>query len=72
MEKRIALCNGKQIFDLTIRPGTTGRDVLRTAGLPQDFQLSVGNGLLIQSEENVYAAVEDGDKLHASSRADVG
>jgi hypothetical protein len=72
--KRIAVIvvGSGQIHDLTINPGTTAREVLREIGL-EDCNLSRQNeahpfGL----DENVYAAVQDGEKLNAGTKVDVG
>jgi len=72
--KRIAVIvvGSGQIHDLTINPGTTAREILREIGL-EDYNLSKQNeshpfGL----DENVYVEVQDGEKLNAATKVDVG
>ncbi len=72
--KRIAVIvvSSGQIHDLTINPGTTAREILREIGL-EDYNLSRQNephpfGL----DENVYTVVQDGEKLNAATKVDVG
>ena len=67
----IVVASGK-IHDLTINPGTTAREILREINL-ENYNLFRQNepnpfGL----EENVYVAVQDGEKLNATARVDVG
>jgi hypothetical protein len=60
-------------IDVEIAPGTTAGDILRQLGL-QGYLLSTGptSDRFFGDAENVYAAVRDGDKLFASTRAEVG
>jgi hypothetical protein len=55
------------------RPGTTAGEILRELHL-QGYLLSTGpNSTSFFGEtENVYPRVQDGDKLFASTRAEVG
>lgn len=58
--------------NLNIEAGTTAHDILNNIGL-QDYVLSRDSGQDVFGEhENVYTAVEDGEKLYASTRTDVG
>lgn len=58
--------------DLDIEAGTTARDILTDLGL-QDYVLSRDSGQDVFGEnENVYTAIQDGEKLYASTRTDVG
>lgn len=72
MSKQVALIHGSQIMDLTILPGTTAQDVLVQAGLSKDLALSKRDGLFFGATEEIYDAVDDGTKLHASAPAIVG
>ena len=75
MEKNIAIivagAQGQEIKDLAIKPGTTTQDILKTLGLER-YAISTGNGKLFTPRDNVYEAVENGEKLYASAEAEVG
>jgi len=61
-----------QHHDLTIEAGTTARDILQQVGL-QGYVLYKDNGQHPFGEtENVYASVDDGEKLQAAAKTDVG
>lgn len=61
-----------QHYDLSIEPGTTARDVLSQTNL-SGYRLSKDNGQTVFGEnENIYPAIENGEKLHASAKTDVG
>lgn len=63
--------NGEH-HDLEIAPGTTSADVLGQLNL-DGFVLSKDNGAYVfGSNENIYTEVDDGEKLHAASKTDVG
>ncbi len=58
--------------DLSIDAGTTSSDILKELNLT-GFILSKDDGKYVFGDtENVYAGVDDGEKLHVSSKADVG
>jgi hypothetical protein len=59
--------------DVEIGPGTTARDILYQLGL-RGYLLSTGptSDRFFGDDENVYASVVDGDKLFATTRAEVG
>jgi hypothetical protein len=59
--------------DVEIAPGTTARDILHQLGL-RGYLLSTGptSDRFFGEDENVYAVVGDGDKLFATTRAEVG
>ncbi|MBM4400569.1 MAG: hypothetical protein FJ045_01310 [Crenarchaeota archaeon] len=75
MEKNVAIvvagAQGQEIKDLAIKPGTTARDILKTLGLER-YVISTGEGKLFGPRDNVYEAVENGEKLYASAEAEVG
>ena len=75
MDKNIAIivagAQGQEIKDLAIKPGTTTQDILKTFGLER-YAISTGSGRLFTPRDNVYEAVEDGEKLYASAEAEVG
>ena len=75
MAKNLAVVvagSGGEIKDITIRPGTTARDILRDTGL-EGYVLSRGASEAPFGEnENVYSLVRDGDKLYASTPAEAG
>ncbi len=61
-----------QMHDLTIQPGTSARDILTQLGL-QGYVLSKDRGQHPFGEtENVYPEVDDGEKLYAAAKTDVG
>lgn len=58
--------------DIEIRPGTTAGDILTQLGLA-DYQLSKGpNQPFFAATDSVYDKVNDGEKIFASTKADVG
>jgi hypothetical protein len=68
----VIIAGSGQHHDLTIEAGTTARDILQQVGL-QGYVLSKDAGQHTFGEtENVYAAVDDGEKLHAAAKTDVG
>jgi len=67
----VAGAQGQEIKDLTIKPGTSARDILKTLGLDR-YAISKGDGRLFGPRDNVYEAVDDGEKLYATTEAEVG
>ncbi|MGP8321427.1 MAG: hypothetical protein ACT6FE_03765 [Methanosarcinaceae archaeon] len=58
--------------DLSIEAGTTSSDILKQLNL-SGYVLSKDNGQhVFGATENVYKEVDDGEKLHVASKADVG
>jgi hypothetical protein len=61
-----------QIRDVEIQPGTTAGDILNQLTL-RDYLLSKGpNEPFFASAESVYDKVSDGEKIFASTKAEVG
>jgi hypothetical protein len=61
-----------QIRDIEIQPGTTAGDVLHQLSLP-DYLLSKGpNEPFFAAAESIYDKVKDGEKIFASTKAEVG
>jgi hypothetical protein len=61
-----------QIRDVEIQPGTTAGDVLHQLNLP-DYLLSKGpNEPFFAAAESIYDKVKDGEKVFASTKAEVG
>jgi hypothetical protein len=61
-----------QIRDVEIQPGTTAGDVLTQLGL-KDYLLSKGpNDPFFAAAESIYDKVNDGEKIFASTKAEVG
>lgn len=60
-------------IDVEIDPGTTAGEILGQLNL-HGYLLSTGpnSTSFFGDTENVYARVQDGDKLFASTRAEVG
>lgn len=71
--KRVAICAGDGApRDATVQPGTTAADLLSQVGLTTEYLLSKRDGLKFGDTETVYGLVSDGDKLHASTKSEVG
>jgi hypothetical protein len=61
-----------QIRDAEIQPGTTAGDVLHQLNLP-DYLLSKGpNDPFFANAESIYDKISDGEKIFASTKAEVG
>ena len=61
-----------QIRDVEIQSGTTAGDILQQLSLP-DYLLSKGpNEPFFAAAESVYDKVKDGEKIFASTKAEVG
>src|SRR5258706_16352747 len=61
-----------QIHDVEIQPGTTAGDVLHQLNL-QEYLLSKGpNDPFFAATESVYDKVKGGEKIFASTKAEVG
>jgi hypothetical protein len=61
-----------QIRDVEIQPGTTAGDILNQLGL-KDYLLSKGpNDPFFAAAESVFDKVNDGEKIFASTKAEVG
>jgi hypothetical protein len=61
-----------QIRDIEIRPGTTAGDILNQLQL-KDYLLSKGpNDPFFAAAQSVYDKVNDGEKIFASTKAEVG
>ena len=61
-----------QIRDVEIQSGTTAGDVLAQLNLP-DYLLSKGpNDPFFANAESIFDKVKDGEKIFASTKAEVG
>ena len=61
-----------QIRDVQIEPGTTAGDILGQLNL-RDYLLSKGpNDPFFANAETIYDKVKDGEKIFASTKAEVG
>ena len=61
-----------QIRDVDIQPGTTAGDILNQLSL-KDYLLSKGpNDPFFAAAESVYDKINDGEKIFASTKAEVG
>jgi hypothetical protein len=68
----VVVAGSGQIRDVEIQPGTTAGDILHQLNLP-DYLLSKGpNEPFFAAAESVYDKVKDGEKIFASTKADVG
>jgi|GEM_PF-896768 len=68
----VVVAGSGQAHDLTVQPGTSARDVLAQIGL-QGYVLSKNRGQNPFAEaENIYPVIDDGEKLFAMSKTDVG
>lgn len=68
----VVIAGSGQIRDVEIQPGTTAGDVLNQLNIP-DYLLSKGpNDPFFANRESIFDKVEDGSKLFASTKAEVG
>lgn len=68
----VVIAGTGQIRDVEIQPGTTAGDVLNQLSIP-DYLLSKGpNDPFFANRETIFDKVEDGTKIFASTKADVG
>ena len=68
----IVVAGSGQIRDVDIQPGTTAGDVLSEINM-KDYLLSKGaNHPFFAAAESIYDKVDDGEKVFASTKADVG
>jgi len=58
--------------DLEIDPGTTAQDILKELGLSGCVLSKDSGNKTFGETENIYANVDDGEKLHFASKTDVG
>jgi hypothetical protein len=65
--------SAQEPIDVEIQPGTTARDILHQLGL-RGYLLSTGptSDRFFGEDENVYSGLTDGDKIFASTKAEVG
>jgi hypothetical protein len=68
----VVVAGSGQIRDVEIKQGTTAGDILHQLHLA-DYLLSKGpNEPFFAASESVYDKVQDGEKIFASTKADVG
>lgn len=68
----VVIAGTGQIRDIEIRPGTTAGDILNQLSL-RDYLLSKGpNDPFFANAESIYDKVNDGEKIFASTKAEVG
>ncbi len=68
----VVVAGSGRTHDTNIQPGTTASDVLSQLGLT-DYLLSKDpGGAFFAAAESVYEKVKDGEKVFASTKADVG
>ncbi|MGA2186513.1 MAG: hypothetical protein ABSH47_26145 [Bryobacteraceae bacterium] len=68
----VVIAGSGQIRDVEIQPGTSAGDILHQLDLP-DYLLSKGpNEPFFTATESVYDKVKDGEKIFASTKAEVG
>ena len=68
----IVVAGTGQIRDVEIQSGTTAGDVLHQLNL-QEYLLSKGpNDPFFAATESIYDKVKDGEKIFASTKAEVG
>ena len=68
----VVIAGTGQIRDTEIQPGTTAGDILQQLSLP-DYLLSKGpNEPFFARAESVFDKVNDGEKIFASTKAEVG
>ena len=68
----VVVAGSGQIRDVEIQPGTTARDVLTQLSIPE-YLLSKGpNDPFFAAAESIFDKVNDGEKIFASTKAEVG
>jgi len=68
----VVIAGSGQIRDIEIQPGTTAKDILDQLNL-KDYLLSKGpNDPFLAATDSVYDKVKDGEKIFASTKAEVG
>lgn len=68
----VVIAGTGQIRDVEIQPGTSAGDVLNQLSIP-DYLLSKGpNDPFFANRESIFDKVEDGSKIFASTKAEVG
>lgn len=70
-QKNVAVIVGDEVHDIAVLAGTTAADILAECGAPGDYWLATRDGQPFGPEDNVYARVNDGDKLVAAAQATV-
>ena len=71
-ELLVVVAGTGKTHDIRIQPGTTAGDVLNQLGI-RDYLLSKGpNDPFFASAETIYDKVNNGEKIFASTKADVG
>jgi len=68
----VVVAGSGAIKDITIKAGTTAKDIVRDLGLTGYKLSKKADEAPFGENENVYPQVEDGDKLYTSTRADAG
>src|SRR5262245_1181018 len=63
---------GNNLREIEIQPGSSAGDALRALGLTDYLLSKEGSAQAYAVEEDIYAAVNDGDKLRATPVAEVG
>lgn len=68
----VVVAGSGQIRDIQLQPGTTAGEVLDHLSL-KNYLLSKGpNDPFFAAAETIYDKVSDGEKLYATTRAEVG
>lgn len=68
----VVIAGSGQIRDIQIPPGATAKDILDQLAL-KDYLLSKGpNEPFFANADSVYDKVQDGEKIFASTKAEVG
>ena len=59
------------ITDITLEPGTTVGEALGAVGLT-GYVVRTKSGDILDARDNLYTRIQDGEKLFAAPRMDVG
>jgi hypothetical protein len=59
------------ITDITLEPGTTVGEALEAVGLT-GYVVRTKSGDILDARDNLYTRIQDGEKLFAAPRMDVG
>jgi hypothetical protein len=68
----VVIAGSGQIRDVEIQPGTSAGDILHQLDLPDYLLSKRPNEPFFAATESVYDKVKDGEKIFASTKAEVG
>jgi hypothetical protein len=71
--KTVAVQVGEEVREVALQPGSTVADLKRSLQIPDSYLISpAGSAMPYSTDESLYDAVTDGQKLRATLPAVVG